>query len=175
MTQLDSISHPPVEQPSSSGILQRPAPPNENLGTSLPFKKFVRVNSISQNLNMRPFLLNINNVTSKPPSLLSRVDYEPLPVSPKLDLDVSTRIKNTLCLSKTNYGALRAELIKQGVNMPSGSTVTRHEKHIFGEYYQNLNKPDFYGLINTAAMKYDFSKMENVRITIGGDGGWCIY
>jgi hypothetical protein len=97
-----------------------------------------------------------------------------VPPTPKVNVQSSTRIKNIVGLSRRKYGILRKELATEGINLPSPSTIQRNENRIFNEHYQNSDKPDFYGLIEKAVMKHDFSKLPNVRMTIGGDGGWSV-
>jgi hypothetical protein len=93
------------------------------------------------------------------------------PPTPKITVNSSTRLKNIVGLSNGKYDKLRDQLAMEGVTLPSTSTIKRNENRIYDNHFKNSTEPDFYGLIEKAVMKYDFSHMDNVRITIGGDGG----
>uniref|UniRef100_A0A914YW61 Uncharacterized protein n=1 Tax=Panagrolaimus superbus TaxID=310955 RepID=A0A914YW61_9BILA len=110
--------------------------------------------------------------TASSPTEHDNIDFQRFQsVSPTLNVQSSTRIKNRIGLSHRKYETLRRELAVEGIKMPSPSTIRRNENRIFDDHFQNSDKPDFYGLVNKAVSKYDFSTFENVRITIGGDGG----
>uniref|UniRef100_A0A914Z0U6 Uncharacterized protein n=1 Tax=Panagrolaimus superbus TaxID=310955 RepID=A0A914Z0U6_9BILA len=93
------------------------------------------------------------------------------PPTTRLMAEASTRLKNTVGLSQRNYEKLRNELAMEGIGMPSPSTIKRKSNQISDGHCRISDRPDFYGLIEKAVMKHDFSSVPNVRITICGDGG----
>uniref|UniRef100_A0A914XWX2 BZIP domain-containing protein n=1 Tax=Panagrolaimus superbus TaxID=310955 RepID=A0A914XWX2_9BILA len=105
------------------------------------------------------------------PTEIMKFQFPNAPPTPRLSAEASTRLKNSVGLSHRDYEKLRNEMAREGVSMPSQSTVQRKESQIFDEHYRNNDEPDFYGLIEKAVMKHDFSRVPNVRITLCGDGG----
>uniref|UniRef100_A0A914YK75 Uncharacterized protein n=1 Tax=Panagrolaimus superbus TaxID=310955 RepID=A0A914YK75_9BILA len=87
-------------------------------------------------------------------------------ISPKLNAEASTKLKNIIGLSNRKYELLSKQ---DGINIASISTVKRIESKIFDTYYKNSNGPDFYGLLEAAVNKHDFSNLPYIRITICGD------
>uniref|UniRef100_A0AC34G2D0 Uncharacterized protein n=1 Tax=Panagrolaimus sp. ES5 TaxID=591445 RepID=A0AC34G2D0_9BILA len=96
------------------------------------------------------------------------MQYKGNTVSPKLNAESSARLKNLLGLSNRKYELLSKQ---DGINVASISTVKRVEANIFDTYYRNSSAPDFYGLLEAAVDKQDFSNLPYIRITICGDKG----
>lgn len=114
-----------------------------------------------------------NSLLNSPPETIfddlpRPVSAPPILTTERLGKEASTRLKHDLKMSNRDYEKLSKY---PGINVASISTVKRLEANIFDVYYRNSRGPDFYGLIEAAVDKHDFSQLPYIRITICGDKG----